>query len=155
MVAHSFSFGPNRRHVGAGTRLGPGLGPDVFAGGHARQESRFLLFAAVLHQGRAEQEDAVLVDPCRRPGTVVFLFENQPLDQVATTAAEFGRPGDHAPTAFIELGFPSAVLGKTLLGVERLQRFTRYIGRQPGPRIKAKGLLGRGIGQVHGYAFSR
>ncbi len=113
LVAFQPRGGADRRHVGTGIGLGPALRPDFLAGGHLRQDARFLLIGAVFHQRGAEQEDAVLVDPQRRARLVVLLLEDQPLDQVAAATAQLLGPGDHAPAPFVERGFPLRGAGQS------------------------------------------
>ena len=85
----------NCRHVRTGIGLRPALRPHVQAGSHARQEALFLFRGAELHQGRPQQQLAILVDAHRRVGAVILFLENQPLDQIAAATAQFRRPHHH------------------------------------------------------------
>ena len=68
------------RHIGPRVWLRPALRPNFVAARHRRNKPLFLLGSAVLHQGGAEQKDAVLVNPQRRSRSVVLFLENEPLD---------------------------------------------------------------------------
>src|SRR5690606_24532612 len=130
-VAVAGGGGTQRGKVAAGLRFGPGLRPDFIARSHGGQEARLLLRAAELHQRRTEQEDAVLVDAARRLGAVIFFLEDQPLDQVATAAAIFPRPGDHAPLALGESLLPLPVRAEAFDRVVGSQRLLRHIRLHP------------------------
>src|SRR3546814_4874602 len=67
---------------------------------------------------RRQQEYAILVDAQRCVRAPVFLFEDQPFDQVTAAPAVLLGPGHRAPTAFEQLGFPIAMRGKAGLGIE-------------------------------------
>ncbi len=142
-------LGTHSGHVGTGIGLRPALRPDFFAIGHLRQDAFFLFFRTVLHQRGAEQEDAVLIDAQGSTGAPVFLFENQPFDEVATAPAQLDRPGHHAPVAGIERGFPLAMGLETLGGIETRQGFRRDMGRQPGADLSAEGVVPFGVFQFH------
>ncbi|MNR08311.1 hypothetical protein D3C85_1244590 [compost metagenome] len=146
LIAVAGGLAGNRGHVRAGIGLRPALRPHVGTGRHARQEPLLLRLGAELHQGRPEQQLAVLIDAHRPIGAVVLLFEDQPLDQVATAAAELGWPHHHRQAAFEQLGFPGTVLLEAFTGVVVGQWLTRQVGRKPGADFLAEGFLFGGIG---------
>src|SRR5690606_12953253 len=151
-VALAAGGGTNRSKIAASLWLGPGLCPDLFAGCHGGEEARLLVRRTELHQRRPEQEDAVLVDAQRSAGAPVLFLEDQPLDQVETTAAIFARPGDHAPTAFVELALPFAMSFKTLARrVEGRQRRGWDIRLHPRTHFHAKRIFFRTVCQIHGH----
>src|SRR5690606_9619120 len=80
------------------------------------------------------QKDAVLVDPERRPGAVVLLLEDQPADQVEPAPAISLGPGDHAPSALVELALPVAM---------RFEALSRHVERGQG-----------GLGDVRFHPFA-
>jgi len=126
------------------------LRPHVFAGGHARQKACLLLFGAELDQGRAEQELAVLIDPHRRTGAVVLLFENQPLDEVAAAATQGLGPDHHRQAGVEELALPRAVLLEAFTRVVAEQRLGGQVCCKPGADLLTEGLLPGGVGEIHG-----
>src|SRR5699024_12706328 len=78
------ALGPDRAagqcgDVAARFRFRPGLRPDLLAACYSGQDTIELLLRPVREQGRGEHEDAVLADPARRPGRVVLLLEQHPL----------------------------------------------------------------------------
>src|SRR5690606_14777186 len=147
-------------HVGAGVRLGPALGPYLLRGGDLRQEARLLLGRAELHDRRAEQEDAVLVDALRGARAVVLLLEDQPLEEVGAAAAVLARPGHHRPAAGVQRPLPRAVRLEPLARIEGGERRARHVRLEPRPRLRPKCPLRLRVREVHGphdkrYAPSR
>ena len=151
VVAIANRSGLDVRHVGAGVRLGPALGPDLLGGGHLRQEAALLLGSADLHDRRSEQEDAVLVDAPGGADPVVLLLEDQPLEQVRSPPTVLDRPGHHREAPGMQLLLPGAVGLEAFAGVEGGELLAGGVGLEPASRLLAKGLLLGGVGQVHGF----
>src|SRR3546814_12069268 len=84
---------------------------DLVTSGHAPQDPGLLLRRAELEDARREQEYAVLRHPCRAPGPVVLLLEEEPLPQRRASAAVPRRPGHGCPAADEEASPPAQVLG--------------------------------------------
>ncbi len=141
-VALEFGGRSNAGQVAAGLRFRPGLRPDLVPSGHWRQEARLLFGRTIFDESWAQQEDAVLIDPPRCAGPVIFFLENQPLDEVQPASAVFRRPGDHAPVAGFQRALPGPVRFEALAaGVEMLQRMVRNMGFEPGSNFGPKCLL--------------
>ena len=149
MIAVPHRFRLDRRHVAARSGFGPGLGPDHLASRHRRQEAGLLLLGAEFHDGRAEQEDAVLVGPVGAPGTEILFLEDQPLDQVQPAPAVCLRPGDHAPVAAGQGPFPFDMLVIAFAAFQRDERLLRHVGFHPGTHFGPERLLFGGIFQMH------
>ncbi len=149
MVAVADRLRRDRRHVRPGIGLGPCLRPDHLALRHRGQEARLLLVGAELHDGRAEQEDAVLINAQRRPRAIIFLFEDQPLDEVEPAPAVSLGPGDHAPVAACEPPLPLDMLVIAVLALERDERFLRDVRFHPRAHFCAEILLFGCVGEVH------
>ncbi len=141
--------------VAAGVGLGPALAPDLVARRHRRQEARLLRVGAVLEHGRREQEDAVLAHPLRRPGAVVLLLEDEPLEDADVAAAVLGRPADDGPAVVEHGALPGAVGLEAVGRIERGERVGRDVRLQPGPGLGPEGLVLGAEGQVHGGRESR
>ena len=94
-----------------------------------------LLLGARLDDGGAEQKDAVLVDPPRRPGPVVLLLEDQPLDVVGAPAAVLHRPGHRRPPALVAAWppRPGAARSPRRCRTRPAARPARWPPARPGP----------------------
>ena len=136
--------------VAAGVGLGPALAPDLLARGHRRQVARLLRLGAVLEHGRGQQEDAVLAHPLGRPGPVVLLLEDEPLQDAEVAPAVLGGPADHGPAVVEHGALPGAVGLEAVGGVERGEGLGRDVRGQPGPGLGPEGVVLGVEGQVHG-----
>jgi hypothetical protein len=116
-----------RRQIGAGSRLGVALTPDVLGIEDPGQERPLLRLGAVLHQSRADHLDAHHPDHARRP-RLEHLFsddrlahERLPLVGVGIGAAAVLLWPVHGQVArFVELTLPGPQLGDAL-GVTKLR----------------------------------
>ena len=137
------------RQVAAGVGLGPALAPDLVAGRHRWEIAGLLLVGPVLQHGGGEEEDAVLAHPLRRPGAVVLLLEDQPLEDADVAPAVLRGPADHRPTVLEQGVLPGAVRLEALGRIEGGEGFRRDVRGQPRPRLGPEGLLVAVVGQVH------
>ena len=144
--------GADAGQVAAGVGLGPALAPDLVAGRHRREVARLLLLGPVLEHGRGEQEDAVLAHPLRRPGPVVLLLEDEPLEDADVAPAVLGGPADHRPAVLEHGALPGAVGLEALGRIEGGEGVGGDVRGQPGPRLGPEGLVLGAEGQVHGAA---
>src|SRR3546814_7342892 len=134
---------------------------DLVTSGHAPQDPGLLLRRAELEDARREQEYAVLRHPCRAPGPVVLLPEEEPLPQRRASAAVLRGPGHGCPDAVEEASLPAQVLGEAVPGVAR-RRLPAAVGPplgqvrlEPPPRLRPEPLLLRRPGQVQASPFPR
>src|SRR3546814_4874800 len=149
VIAVTHGLAADRRHVRTRARFRPALRPDVLSRRHARQKARLLLVGTVFHQRRRQQEYAILVDAQRCVRAPVFLFEDQPFDQVTAAPAVLLGPGHRAPTAFEQLGFPIAMRGKAGLGIEARQGLLWHMRRKPAANFLAEFILPLRVFQSH------
>ena len=135
--------------VAAGVGLGPALAPDLVAGRHRREVARLLRLGPVLEHGRGEEEDAVLAHPLGRPGPVVLLLEDEPLEDADVAPAVLGRPAHHRPAVLEHGVLPGAVRLEAFGRIEGGEGVGGDVRGQPRPRLGPEGLLLGAEGQVH------
>ena len=99
VVAVEDRLGLDAGKVGARFGLAPALGPDVFTTRHPRQEEILLFLGAEVEDRGRKQADTVGADPTGHARQPVLLFVDQPLDQVAVTAAVHRGPGRYRPAS--------------------------------------------------------
>ena len=132
--------------------LGPGLAPDLLAGGDCGQEAFLLGRRADLEQGRSQKEDAVLADSFGSPRPVVLLFEDEPLHDPEPPAAVLRGPAHGGPPVREHGRFPGLVGFEPGCGGNRGQGLGGDMSGQPRTGLAPKGLVLGTEGQVHAPA---
>ena len=105
----------------------------------------FCWAGAELQQGGGQEEDPVLAHPGRRPGPVVLLLEDEPLEDPDAPARRTPRASETTDQRSADMRpLPGAVLLEALGRVQRGQATRRpgTLACQPGPGLGPEGLLG-------------
>jgi hypothetical protein len=115
----------------------------------------FCLFGAELHDGRAKQEDAILVGAIGATGAEIFFLEDQPLDQIEPAPA-IGFPA-MSPCPNCRTGKRALPLDMLVIAFAAFKRDERFLGDMrlhPRADFGAEGVLFGGVGQVPSEASS-
>src|SRR5882757_1007653 len=91
------------REIGTRGGLGITLTPDLFAGEHRREMTFFLLFAAEMHDGRADTIDRKLISAVQRQSEAQhFILIDRLIDHVGAATAPFLWPVQRDVAGLVE-----------------------------------------------------
>jgi hypothetical protein len=140
--------------IGARTRLGETLAPELVAVDHFPEEALALRRRAVLQHRRADQVDVRLRGRPRRTELVEREVEEPPLHHRGPAATRFLRPRDRGPAAVGEHALPLArdLDPHRILDARpavATAPVCRQVGVEPGAGLVAEGELAVGEREIH------
>ena len=142
---------PDPREVGARSRLGEALAPDLVGGEDRLEVARLLLLGAVRHDrrpGHAETDDA---DVRRRLGAGHLLEEDRLVRVGRSAAAVLRRPGQPGVARLVQRAAPGAagVAVEARRAAAEPAQLLREVLLDPGAKLGPEGRLLGGVPQIH------